>query len=70
VHSEEFKECVASQAQHVFDRCGRFPATVPSTYMLMVLQAHHLDLEFYDTHFEPGAYLDTHREHMKVWHGA
>jgi hypothetical protein len=69
-HGEEFKECVALQAQHVFDRFGRFPATVPSTYLLMLVQAHHLDLDFYDTHFGPGAYLETHREHMRLWHGA
>jgi hypothetical protein len=32
------------------------------------LQAQHLDLGFYDHHFRPGAYLDTHRRHMEVWH--
>jgi hypothetical protein len=69
VHSEDFKECVAVQAQHVYDHFGRFPATVPSAYLLMVVQAHHLDLEFYDEHFGPGAYLETHREHMRDWHG-
>jgi hypothetical protein len=70
VHPEEFKECVALQAQHVYDHFGRFPATVPSTYVLMYLQAHHLDLGFYDRHFAPGAYLETHRRHMQDWHGA
>jgi hypothetical protein len=34
----------------------------------MDLQAHHLDLDFYDEHFEPGAYLDTHAGHMQRWH--
>jgi hypothetical protein len=69
VHGGEFKECVALQAQHVLDCFGRFPATVPSTYVLTYLQAHHLDLDFYDTHFGPGAYLPTHRDHMMDWHG-
>ena len=32
------------------------------------LQAHHLDLDFYDRFFEPGAYLRTHAEHMQRWH--
>jgi hypothetical protein len=68
VHSEEFKECVALQAQYVLDRFGKFPATVPSVHVLMYLQAHHLDLDFYDQHFEPGAYLRTHAEHMRSWH--
>ncbi|MGH2866192.1 MAG: hypothetical protein ACRDNK_01305 [Solirubrobacteraceae bacterium] len=28
----------------------------------------HLDLEFYDRFFKPGAYLDSHRHHFEVWH--
>ena len=23
---------------------------------------------FYDTHFAPGAYLETHRQHLRDWH--
>jgi len=67
-HSEAFKECVAIQAQYVFDRFGKFPGTVPSLFILTYLQAHHLDLAFYDEHFEPGAYLRTHAEHQERWH--
>jgi hypothetical protein len=33
-----------------------------------VLQAHHLDLEFYEAFYKPGAYLRTHAEHMQRWH--
>jgi hypothetical protein len=35
----------------------------------MFLQTHHLDLEYYDRFFEPGAYLPTHRTHLETWHG-
>lgn len=38
----------------------------PLTYTSQ--QAHHLELEFYDRFFEDGAYLQTHAEHMKLWH--
>jgi len=69
VHSEEFKECIALMAQYIFDTFGKFPGTVPSILVLPYLQAHHLDLEFYDEFFEPGAYLDTHANHMERWHG-
>jgi hypothetical protein len=69
IHSEEFKACVALQAQHVMDRFGKFPGTVPTLFILTYLQAHHLDLEFYDHHFGPGAYLPTQAEHMASWHG-
>ena len=68
VHSKEFKECIALQAQYIYDRFGKFPGTVPTIFSLMYLQAHHLDLEFYDHYFKPGAYLHTHAEHMAQWH--
>jgi hypothetical protein len=68
VHSERFRRLVALQAQYVLDSFGKFPGTVPSVFLLMHLQAHHLDLEFYDRFFEPGAYLETHLRHMERWH--
>jgi hypothetical protein len=68
VHDEEFRECVAWQAQYVHDTFGKFPALVPSMWVLMYLQAHHLDLDFYDRFYRPGAYLGTHAAHMKNWH--
>jgi hypothetical protein len=68
VHDELFKDCVTGMAQYIHDTFGKFPATLPSIYCLMFLQAHHLDLDFYDHHFQPGAYLRTHAEHMDKWH--
>lgn len=68
VHSEEFRACVTLQAQYVLETFGKFPGTVPSIFTIMHLQAHHLDLEFYDRFFKPGAYLKTHADHMKKWH--
>lgn len=68
VHDEAFRECVALQAQYIFDAFGKFPGTVPSIFLITYLQAHHLDLEFYNTYYKPGAYLRTHAEHMQRWH--
>jgi hypothetical protein len=68
VHSPEFKACVSLQAQYVYDTFGKFPGTVPSLMILNYVQAHHLDLEFYDRFFRPGAYLQTHADHMATWH--
>jgi hypothetical protein len=68
VHSAEFKECVALQGQYVFDTFGKFPGTVPSIFLIMYLQAFHLDLDFYDRFYQPGAYLRTHADHMHRWH--
>jgi hypothetical protein len=36
--------------------------------ILNYVQAQHLDLDFYDEKFRPGAYLHTHANHMEVWH--
>ncbi len=44
------------------------PGAVPSIFVLTCLQAHHLDLEYYDHHFQPGAYLRTHARHVERWH--
>jgi hypothetical protein len=68
VHSEEFRDCVALQAQYIFDTFGKFPGTVPSIFVITYLQAHHLDLEFYDQFYKCGAYLKSHAEHMARWH--
>ena len=67
-YTEEFKECVALQAQYIYDTYGKFPGTVQSIFCYMYLQAHHLDLDFYNHYFKPGAYLTTHKGHMKRWH--
>jgi len=60
-YTEEFKECVVLQAQYVYDTYGKFPATVPSIFLLTYVQAQHLDLEFYDHYFKTGAYITTHK---------
>jgi len=70
VHSKEFRDCVALQAQYVLDTFGKFPGTVPSIFLITYLQAHHLDLDFYDRFYKPGAYLNTHTKHMTCWHGS
>jgi hypothetical protein len=70
VHDEAFRACVALQAQYIFDTFGKFPGTVPSMFLITYLQAHHLDLEFYDKFYKPGAYLKTHAQHMSRWHAA
>lgn len=68
VHDEEFKECVTLMAQYTYEQFGRCPATASSVFVMMYLQAHHLDTEFYDKHFGPGAYLETHASHLQSWH--
>jgi hypothetical protein len=69
VWTEEFRDLIATQAQYIYDTFGKFPGTVPSMQILLYLQSHHLDLEYYDAFYQPGAYLRSHAEHMQRWHG-
>jgi hypothetical protein len=68
MHDEPFRQCVALQAQYVYDTFGKFPGTVPSMFIIMYLQAQHIDLDFYDKFYKPGAYLMSHANHMEKWH--
>ena len=67
-YSDEFKACVAHQSQYIYDTFGKFPGTVPTLFIMNYVQAQHIDLDFYDRFFRPGAYLPSHAEHMAVWH--
>jgi hypothetical protein len=67
-HSEEFIDCVTTLTDYVYKTFGKFPGTVPTMHVLMFLQAHHLELGYYDKYFEPGAYLHTHAQHQELWH--
>ena len=70
VHDEQFRECVAMQVPYVYDTFGKFSGTVPSMFAIMYLQAHHLDTDFYNEFYTPGAYLKTHATHMELWHSS
>jgi hypothetical protein len=55
--------------QYADDTFGKFATTVSTIHILLCLETHHLDLAYCDELFKPGAYLDTHHEHLKRWHG-
>jgi len=68
-YTPEFVDCLTTVAQYILDTYGKFPASVPAIALTGYVQAHHLDTDFYDEHFQPGAYLETHAAHMERWHG-
>ncbi|HMQ33265.1 MAG TPA: hypothetical protein PKD53_21210 [Chloroflexaceae bacterium] len=68
-YSEEFVACLGEIAQYVYDKHGKFPGTITTIVLPGFVQAQHLDTDYYDTHFQPGAYLETHAHHMQRWHG-
>ncbi len=68
-YQPRFVELLAEVTQYIYDTYGKFPATLPSIYMRVYVQAQHIDMEFYDKFFGPDAYLDSHVRHMEKWHG-
>ena len=62
------RELVTVEGSYIYDTFGKLPGTVPTVHVLMYLQAQHLDLDFYDEHYGPGAYLGSHAEHQGRWH--
>ena len=65
---ERVIQCTRDVGNYIVETFGKFPATVDAMQLLVMIQAHHLDLEFYDTFFKPGSYSATQRDHMKKWH--
>jgi hypothetical protein len=67
-YSEEFVDCLGEVAQYVHDKHGKFPGTITTIVLPGFVQAQHIDTDYYDAYFEPGAYLETHADHMQRWH--
>lgn len=68
-YSEEFVDCMAEVAEYIYLKYGKFPGIRSTIVLPGFVQAHHIDTDFYDTHYKEGAYLRTHAEHMNRWHG-
>jgi hypothetical protein len=68
-YGEDLIACMGEVAQYIHDKHGKFPGTFTTIVLPGFVQAVHLDTEFYDRRYQQGAYLDTHAEHMRRWHG-
>jgi len=66
--TDEGLACTKAICTYIYDTYGRFPATVDTMHLMWFMQAHHLDLDFYDQFFKAGAYGHTHMTHMSTWH--
>jgi hypothetical protein len=67
--SDEGLACTKAICNYVFETYGRFPAGTDAMHLMWFVQAHHIDTDYYDRLFKPGAYGPTHRSHMQTWHG-
>ncbi|HME41169.1 MAG TPA: hypothetical protein VKG63_19595 [Steroidobacteraceae bacterium] len=67
-YTDDVIACAKDICTYIYDRHGRFPAHCDAIYAPGVwLQAHHLDLKYYDTLFNSG-YTETQQEHQRRWH--
>jgi hypothetical protein len=67
-YSDEVIACCKAVCNYIFETYDRFPAHVDAMYVPGVwVQAHHLDLVYYDELYE-GGYSDTQRDHQRLWH--
>jgi hypothetical protein len=67
--TEEAIACVKDICNYIFRTYGRFPAHVDAMHVPGVwIQAHHLDLKYYDKFFM-GGYTQTQADHQRTWHG-
>jgi hypothetical protein len=49
---------------YIYDTYGRFPGAIDAMHLMWVMQAHHIDTDYYDRFFRPGAYGSTHAVHI------
>ncbi len=59
VYSEQAIAATIAYCEYIYARYGRFPANIGPFRTVLAYQAHHLDLEFYDAFYKPGAYTAT-----------
>jgi len=66
--TQEGIACTKAVCNYVYENYGRFPGTVDAMHLMWLMQAHHLDTDYYDRFFRAGAYGPTHAAHMAKWH--
>jgi hypothetical protein len=67
-YSQANIDAVVAYCEYVHKTFGRFLGHFGPLRSLMAYQAHHVDTEFYDRFYKPGAYHDAHVDHFAQWH--
>ncbi|HSG30745.1 MAG TPA: hypothetical protein VLB82_04290 [Thermodesulfobacteriota bacterium] len=66
--SKEEIQVVKDICNYIYDTYGRFPAFSDPMFLRFMVQAHHLDLDFYDKYYPEGAYTENCKHHFGRWH--
>jgi len=64
----EVIQIVKEECQYVYEKYGQFPGMSNTMSMGLSVQVVHVDLDYYDTIYQTGAYSETQRRHMELWH--
>jgi hypothetical protein len=60
--------CTKAVCNYIHDTYDRFPGSTDAMHLMWVMQAHHIDTDYYDRFFVPGAYGPAHAAHIATWH--
>ena len=66
--SAEGLACTKAVCNYIYETYGRFPGTTDAMHLMWAMQAHHIDMDYYDRFFGKDAYGPTHAAHMANWH--
>jgi hypothetical protein len=66
--SAEGLACTKAVCNYIYDTYGRFPGATDAIHLMWVMQAHHIDTDYYNRFFGGDAYGPTHAAHMATWH--
>jgi hypothetical protein len=61
-------ELVKAYCQYCVDTYGRFPVYIDPMYQRLTCQAQHVDPDFYEEYYPPGALTHQHLGHFRHWH--
>jgi hypothetical protein len=61
-------DAVIHFCNYVYSTYGRFPAHTDAFKTVIAFQAHHLDVNFYDTFYPNESVPQAHRDHLLAWH--
>jgi hypothetical protein len=62
-YSDRAIDATVAYCEYVYKRYGRFPAYSGPFRTVLAYQAHHLDPDFYDRFYRPGALTERQRGH-------
>ena len=66
--SPEGLACTKAVCNYIYNTYGRFPGSTDAMHLMWVMQAHHIDTDYYDRFFGSDAYGPTHAAHLSTWH--